>query len=151
MVMPARISGARLLIPTCPSWIMKPKIPEKVPRSLRLNQAALILIIPGEPKRWKVPVDQPDQRERGERAGKRGKAVNEVDSNGPRRADDHRGASANAVTEQAVNQLPHTIGDRPPGEDLRDLRVVEMELFDHAGRGKAEVIPAEVKRGVSGS
>ena len=53
MVKPARISGARLLMPTWPSWIMKPKMPEKVPRSLRLNQAALILIMPGEPNDWK--------------------------------------------------------------------------------------------------
>src|SRR3974377_493578 len=53
---PARMRGARLLMATCPSWIMNPKMPEKVPRSLRLNQAALILIIPGAPNDWKYPL-----------------------------------------------------------------------------------------------
>jgi hypothetical protein len=38
---------------TCPDWIMKPKMPEKTPRSSRLNQAALILTMPGVPAAWR--------------------------------------------------------------------------------------------------
>ena len=35
---------------------MIPKMPEKVPRSCRANQAALILIMPGAPQDWNQPL-----------------------------------------------------------------------------------------------
>ena len=56
MAKPARRKGARVLIVNCPIWIMIPKMPAKVPRSVRLNQAALILTMPGAPKDWNQPL-----------------------------------------------------------------------------------------------
>ena len=44
-----------MLMVNCPSWIMIPKMPAKVPRSVRLNQAALIFTMPGAPKDWNQP------------------------------------------------------------------------------------------------
>ncbi len=49
MVKPERSSGASQPMVIWPSWIMKPKMPAKVPRSFLLNQAVLILIMPGAP------------------------------------------------------------------------------------------------------
>src|ERR1039458_4860654 len=55
-VNPARMIGARLLMANWPDWIIRPKMPANVPRSVRLNHAALILIIPGAPNDWKYPL-----------------------------------------------------------------------------------------------
>ena len=46
---PPSNAGPRVLIPTRPRLIMKPKIPEKLPRSRWLNHAVLIFTIPGAP------------------------------------------------------------------------------------------------------
>ncbi len=98
-----------------------------------------------------VTVKEPDQGEGGKRAGKGNKAVNQVDQHRAHRANHHRGPAPNPVAEQAVDELPDPVGDRPPGENEGDLRVVEMELLDHARRGKAEVVPAHVIGSVRGS
>ena len=64
-------------------------------------------------ERLEIAVQQPDERKGREGPGKRGKAVDEIERNRPHRADEHGRAAADAVGQQAVEQLAEAVGDRP--------------------------------------
>ena len=79
-------------------------------------------------ERLKIAVQQPDERKGREGPGERGEAVNEIERNRPQRADEHGRAAADAVGQQAIEQLAEAVGDRPAAENAGDLERVEMKF-----------------------
>ena len=96
----------------------------------------------------KVAVEKPDERKGGECSSEGGKAENQIDGDGSKGTDEERESAANAVGEKAVDQLPCSVREGPDGEHVGDLGCGEVELRNHAGGGKAEVVAAHVVRGV---
>lgn len=98
----------------------------------------------GGTKRLKPSVRQPNEREGGESSGKGGKTKDEVDGDGANGADEERGATSDAIGEEAVNELAGAVGEGPDGEHVGDLGGGEVKLIDHPRGGKAKVVATHV-------
>ena len=96
----------------------------------------------------KVAVEEPDKRKGGECSSEGGKAENQIDGDGSNGTDQEGGTSADPVGEKAVDQLSSPVSERPDGEHVGDLGGGEVELGNHAGGSKAEVVAAHIVRGV---
>ncbi len=103
---------------------------------------------PRRAERLEVAVHAPNEGKRCERACKRCRTEHQVHDDGAGRANQHGDASANSVGQEPVDQLPDPVGHRPRAQNLRNLELAKTELRHQTRRGKSEIVPADVVRGV---
>ena len=95
-----------------------------------------------------VAVEEPDEGKSGEGSRERGKAEDQIDSDGSNGTDEERESAANPVGEKTIDQLTRTVSEGPNSEHVGDLGGGEVELGNHSWGSKAEVVAAHVVGGV---
>jgi hypothetical protein len=95
-----------------------------------------------------VTVDATDGDEEAEQTREGGGAEREVHHHGAGRADQHRALAAQAIGEQAVDDLAARIREERGRDDRAHVALAEAELLAHRLVGERQVVPAHVERGV---